>query len=465
MIDFILYICILSIWNVILFYGKSYGISVLLFIIPLLILIYSVLKKNNKIKNKYGLLLMAPIILLSSTYFIFDSSVFKELNFIAITLLFILMYIFTIKPNYDLFHLIKEMFELLFEPLLLIGDYFELIVSSISKKFKIGNKSKRIFKSLLICTPIIIIVLVLLSSADMIFDKLFSNTFDKIFNIFDSDLIGKIILFIVIFFLIGVTLLYIVKKYPKKEEIKNQKEFIDKSTIKMLITVLNIIYLIFDFIQIKSLIFHYGLSNINYAEYARQGFFELMIVSLINISVLLFSKNNKYNKKEHKYINIMSIFMVIFTFIIIISSFLRMNLYEQAYGYTTLRLLVYISLITEIILLVPTILYIFKENFNVLKYYLIIILSVYTIINFINIDYIIARRNVNRYYDGKEFDISYLENYHTDNLKILNELYNDCDSETKISLNTYFNNLEDYNSNMKWQEFNISKYKNMKLIK
>ncbi len=465
MIDFILFVFILAIWNVILFYGKSYGISVLLFIIPLLILIYIVLKKNNKIKNKYGLLFMIPIILLSSTYFIFDSSVFKELNFLAIIILFILMYIFTIRPNYNLFSLIKESFELLFEPLLLIGDYFELVINKISKKLKIGVKSKKIIKSILICTPVVIIVLALLSSADMIFDKIFTNTFNKFFNLFDSSIIGKFILFIVIFFLIGDTLLYLIKKYPKKDELTTKKELLDVSTIKILMTTLNIIYLIFDFIQIKSLIFHYGLDSINYAEYARQGFFELMIVSIINISVLLLARNSKSSKKDHKYINIMSVFMVFLTLIIIVSSFLRMNLYEQAYGYTTLRLFVYISLITEIILLIPTILYIFKENFNVLKYYLIIILSVYTIINFINIDYIIARRNVNRYYEGKKIDISYLENYHTDNLKILKELYNRCDDETRISLNTYFINIKDYNSNMKWQEFNISKNKNLKEIK
>ena len=408
---------------------------------------------------------MIPIILLSSTYFIFDSSVFKELNFLAIILLFILMYIFTIKPNYNLFSLIKESFDLLFKPFSLIGDYFELVINKISKKIKIGSKSKKIIKSILICTPVVIVVLALLSSADMIFDKIFSNIFNKFFNLFDSSIFGKFILFIIIFFLIGDTLLYLIKKYPKEDEFKIEKDILDISTIKILITTLNIIYLIFDFIQIKSLIFHYGLDSINYAEYARQGFFELMIVSVINISVLLLAKNSKSNKKDQKYINIMSIFMVFLTLIIIISSFLRMNLYEQAYGYTTLRLLVYISLITEIILLIPTILYIFKENFNVLKYYLIIILSVYTIINFINIDYIIARRNVNRYYEGKEIDISYLENYHTDNLKVLSELYKNCDNETKESLNTYFNNLEDYNSNMKWQEFNISKNSNLKQIK
>ena len=94
-----------------------------------------------------------------------------------------------------------------------------------------------------------------------------------------------------------------------------------------------------------------------------------MIVSIINIAVILISKKfeTKDNKKEYKFINIMNVVMVFLTIIIIISSFMRMNLYEAAYGYTTLRLLVYITLITETVLMIPTIMYIFNSNVNIFK--------------------------------------------------------------------------------------------------
>ena len=73
--------------------------------------------------------------------------------------------------------------------------------------------------------------------------------------------------------------------------------------------------------------------------------------------------------------------MVFLTLIIIVSSFLRMNLYEQAYGYTLLRLGVYFILITEGILLIPTIIYILKSKFNVLNYYMIITIAIYLFVN------------------------------------------------------------------------------------
>ena len=58
----------------------------------------------------------------------------------------------------------------------------------------------------------------------------------------------------------------------------------------------------------------------------------------------------------------MCITMVIFTLVIIISAFARMTLYQQNYGYTRLRVLVDWALITEIILLIPTIGYILKNK-------------------------------------------------------------------------------------------------------
>ena len=60
MSGYIIWILLLAVWNLILFYGNNFGISVVLFIVPLLTFIYIFLKKNNLIKNKKGLLFMIP---------------------------------------------------------------------------------------------------------------------------------------------------------------------------------------------------------------------------------------------------------------------------------------------------------------------------------------------------------------------------------------------------------------------
>lgn len=472
MINLLKYIFLLALWNSILFYGKSLGLSVILFVLPLLLLIYYSLNKNKKIKNKKGLILMMPIILLSSTYFIFNTTFFRVLNCIVIPILIVLLYVFTMRINFTIPDVIEDFFSILFKPFSCINRFINLLFKDISNKVKLSNNSKKTLKSILIISPIVLIVLLLLSSADMIFEDILLNTIDFSFikNIFTKEFINSIFwrttFILLLFIYIGSTISFLLFNYEEQEDIKekNTKKR-DNYTIKVLLTVLNIIYLIFDCIQIKSLLMHSVNNSINYAEYARQGFFQLMFVSIINITLLLISK--KYEdkeKKNNKYTNIMSLIMVVLTFMIIISSFLRMNLYESQYGYTLLRLLVYVVLITEAILLIPTIIYIFNSKFKITKYYFIIIISVYTIFNFVNIDKIIALRNIDRYYKIKDIDIEYLENYNTDNISELIKFYKKVDDkEIKKELEDYFNSIEITIDG--FQEFNISKCVSEKEIK
>ena len=100
---------------------------------------------------------------------------------------------------------------------------------------------------------------------------------------------------------------------------------------------------------------------LNYAQYARQGFFQLMIVSIINLVTILISKKKENGDENNTFTRCMSLIMIVFTFIIVISAGMRMHFYESAYGYTLLRLLVYCVLLTESILFIPTILYIIDK--------------------------------------------------------------------------------------------------------
>ena len=165
-------------------------------------------------------------------------------------------------------------------------------------------------------------------------------------------------------------------------------------TIRMMITVLNLVYLVFCFTQIKVL---FTEQNIKYSEFARKGFFQLMIVSLINIVMILKAnnKNLRETEKQEKYKKTMCIVMVIFTLVIIISAFARMTLYQQNYGYTRLRVLVDLTLITEIILLIPTVIYILENKINLIKTYFVIIITMYCIVNFVNIDkFLVLKANI-----------------------------------------------------------------------
>ena len=458
------WIILLAIWNSILFFNKSLGISVILFMLPFIIFIIYVLKSNEKIINKNGLLLIIPILMLSVSYCIYNQTFFKILNSILIPFLTMLMFIMCIRPTNKFKTILQNIFGILIKPFSYINRVMNIIFELLSKKLTISSTSKKVIKSILILIPFLIIILLLLTSADMIFESMIS----KIINIkyimklltFKNfkNLSYRIIIILIFFLYLSVVLNYILFTYPKeKSKEKELKVKNDNLTIKVILTAFNVVYIIFDFIQIKSLLFHSVSSNINYAEYARQGFLQLMIISIINIVLILISKKFEENDStKNKYIKSMSLLMVLLTFIIIISSFFRMNLYESEFGYTFLRLLVYVILFTETLLLIPTIIYIIKKNFNITKSYFIIVIVIYTFINFVNIDEIIAVRNINRYNVKNDIDIEYLENGRADNIPILIKLYNKVeDKEIKEKLYNYLKGVDlDING---FQEFNISK--------
>ena len=459
-----LWIFLLTLLQSILFYGKSLGLSVVIFMIFLLPFLYYVLKKNNKIKNKYGFIFIIPILLLSVTYLLYDNWVFKTGNFIVIFTLFIFMYIYTIQPTWKLSKLIHDFFRVIFEPFSCISRVFRILGFHLSKKLHLSPKVRKILKSVFWILPIVMIILLLLTSADMIFEKMFSTIFEQMGKLFDfnEDIFGRIIMMIIFFTYLSATMNFIIFNYKKQEEIEIKKKEKDPFTIKLLLTILNIIYIVFDFIQIKSLMLHQVGTSITYAEYARQGFFQLMFVSIINVSLILISK--KYDKEGKSFLKIMSLVMLFLTFIIIISSFMRMHLYESEYGYTLLRFLVYTILFTESILFIPTTVYILNPTFKILKYYMEIILTVYIALNFMNVDAFIANKNIDRYKKTGKIDINYLENYNSDNIPLLVSLYhNDKDEKIRKSLEMYFKYFDISMDSI--PEYNLSKMKAKRLLK
>ena len=159
--------------------------------------------------------------------------------------------------------------------------------------------------------------------------------------------------------------------------------------------------------------------------------------------------------------------MIFFTFTLIISAGLRMNFYENAYGYTHLRFLVYFSLATESILLIPTILYILDKKINLMKVYFTAITIMYIILNLINMDKFIAKKNIDRYFETGKIDFEYLK-YNT-GMDAIPEIIRLIDIEDKETRKLARGYIKVVNEQLKEQrfdfaEFNISEYKAKKCI-
>lgn len=472
---------IFAVWFVTLFFGKDIGLSMLLFLTPFSYFLIQILEKNNKIKDSKAKLLLIPIILLSSTYFIYDNSFFNNLNLIIIPVLVSIMVLGAIGEKFEInIDTIGKLLGSFFNPLSYIEESMVKFVDNIKEKLKINvdtnkeKKTKKVMKAIFITIPLVLVIIALLSSADEVFANIFKGIFNQIINVFSTINISttflKIIFIAIAFFYFIGLFYYICIDYEVIDNIdKKQEKKYDNFTIKMILISLNIIYLIFCYIQIKSLFIR--STTLNYAHYARQGFFQLMIVSLINLVTILLAKKreNREEGKSNKFINYMSLIMIFFTFIIVISAGVRMYFYESTYGYTLLRLLVYCTLFTECVLFIPTILYILDKNVNLPKLYFIIITIVYICMNFSNFDNIIARKNIDRYIETGKIDIYYLEDETgADAIKqMLRILEIELDEEgikmqTIEYLNEVYNNID--REKMDFRNFNISKFLAKNLI-
>ena len=158
-------------------------------------------------------------------------------------------------------------------------------------------------------------------------------------------------------------------------------------------SVLSIIYLIFSGIQIVYLFFgnmelpyHY-----TYAEYAREGFFQLLFVCLMNLALVLICLGRF---KENKILKTILTVISLCTYIMIASSAMRMIMYIRCYALTFLRIFVLWSLAVIFLLMTGVVISIYKERFPLFKYSMVLVTVLYLGLSFSHPDYWIAKYNI-----------------------------------------------------------------------
>ena len=370
---------VLAILHSILFYGQGFGVSVVLFTIPTLLLIIYSLYSKNKVKNAKAFLLSIPITLLSLTYAIFNNAFLNVVNFFTIIALTTVMRVWAEYNDFNFSNMFCKFFVILFAPLGHIVEAVKLINSTLFKKNRIKTEEAKVVKEnkvvkqiivgLIISIPLLIIILALLISADTIFAQILGPIKYVLKNIFSFKFLASLYfragIGILVFIYIVAFICTILKFNTDIQKVQSKGVNLQNITVNTVLTVLNVVYALFCIVQFAFLFTKFGVNaEFDYATYARRGFFQLMIVTLINFAIIIVTNLNKRKTSTGVlvYTKIMNTLLIVFTFIMLISSALRMYLYEQEYGYTFFRLLVYFILFSELIATIPTLIYVYTKK-------------------------------------------------------------------------------------------------------
>lgn len=454
-----------------LFYKKTLGISYLIYILLLLSLFWWGTRKVISVGKSPGWLVLIPVLFLSSTFAIYSNPVLGAINFILVPLM-MAAHTLLITDNAAAWWEIGLIGDILKRavpwtienfprPFRLVAQ--ELRPQESGKSYETG---KKILIGLLISVPILLVVIPLLSSADMVFSYYLGNL-AKIGELidFNSLIVHCLIIVPVLLCVFGYICSFFVK-HPRSvvERAARQRSW-DSTTLLTVLLVTNMVYLLFSVIQFSYL---YGgtaqvhFAGFSYADYARQGFFELVAVTVINLSILLFSLKfvKEDNRVAYLVVRIFLSLLVLFSLNMLFSAHFKMSLYEQAYGLTYLRIFVHYFMALLLVFFLIALGSIWLRGVPVIRCYIVAALVFYAALNFINADRIIARYNVDLYARTGKIDVAYIKGLSYDALSAVIPLAKDKNEEIAGQVEQYLVNQQQYLTvEESWQSFNYSRHR------
>ncbi len=327
----------------VIFYNLEIDLYLKSVIIPFMLLLFSniLIYKDDKNINKKAYLMLIPIflILVSDLIVHIDFSN-KMLNILILPFLLTMFFFLLVNKNYTISFNNLSLSFLIF-PKSLFSNLSFLNTGIIEKK-----KFTNIFIGIVFGGGISLIIIPLLMGAD----DYFSSFIGKIFSIFNFD-ISNIVIFIisfVILFSISINIMRI--KNIKTKEIS--KGGLDKVIIITTLIIVNSIFILFLISEISKLCGNFLQlpKGYIYSSYAREGFFQLLFVTLINFSIIVYLIYKEKNSMDEKRIKWLCLLLVVFSILLIFNSYYRMFLYINKYGFTPLRLQVILFLAMELVL-------------------------------------------------------------------------------------------------------------------
>lgn len=382
--------------------------------------------------KKLGLLLIASIWLLSLSFFLNSNMVLYMLNILVIPVMVLIQLVLVTYPIQNQWHrwpFVQKIF-------LTVGAAIAYVFRFIMYAPKLAvrgleeRKSATIRKVLIgvaISFPLLFVIVNLLVSADQQFGNLLGTIPRWLLALKIEEEVLRTIAIIIYTLVIFGLLQVLMTKQPMPAETLTQKEKMAWDSVISLtvLTLLNIVYLLFVIVQFQYFFSETLKEGYTYAEFARRGFFELLFVTLLNL--LIISTIVTYVEKSAKFLTLvirgLLSLLVFFSGVMLYSAFIRLFMYEEAYGFTFARVLAHSFMIFLLVILCYSLIRIWMDRLSLVRFYIISAIIFYTLVNTIQLDQFVVERNLERYSETGKIDIYYLNSLSYEGVVGLVELY------------------------------------------
>lgn len=415
-----------------LLYGVYLGINAMKVVVLILIAMVVFSQRSQKRFSVELVLVMCAILFFSVMLSIRSNGFLSFLNVVMIV--YLLVYcVDTLSGT----RIRATVFEYLWPVVILPFAFLNRSGAVLNGVFKTHEDStrhkrvKQILFGVLMAIPVLVVFTLLFASADTVFAQYLKDVFS--FSI-DANVVARILIVFVLTIFFSGALGYVVggeqpgftRLFPQTSDVR----CLGSLELGSFLGLVNGLFACFILIQVsyffsgKEKLVELGLT---YAEYARKGFFELVVVAVIAFALIWFSEKVVVKKGESYPLTfrILSSLLAVQTLVVMVSSFQRLWLYEQAFGFTRPRFFVHVFLVwlaLTFILLIGKLL-MNKRDDVFLKIIFTSIIVFLVGVNIISPDRFIASQNIERYVNGSALDTWYLSTLSHDAVPTLIKLF------------------------------------------
>lgn len=288
------------------------------------------------------------------------------------------------------------------------------VSKALGKSAKGHKNAKSVLVGMLVAVPFLLVIIPLLVKSDAAFQGLVTSALADTGKYILEILAAAVITPYVVSFLYGKR----VRLCPKAHgERKGTGRLQSAFTISFL-SVISLTYIVYLFSQLAY--FFSTFSGIlpagwvySASAFARRGFFEMFFICAVNFAVLflagVLTKRHKKGKL-HPAVRALSLFILLFSVLLIITAMSKMKLNIEIYGLSKNRLLVSVFMALMLAVAAVYIMHLFVPKVRYMQGVILLCSAVIIALAFADVDAVVAKYNVWAYQNAKieTVDVDYL---------------------------------------------------------